>query len=114
MVSVGPVQFEFIEVEERRGRTSTPLTPEVSAPMPGKILAVLVSEGDVIETGQPLVVMEAMKMETTLRAESPALVKKVRIAPGDMVEHGAALIELSPAPGPSAGAVRPQDPEANP
>jgi biotin carboxyl carrier protein len=63
---------------------------------------VLVREGDAVVAGQALVVLEAMKMETALAAESEALVKRVLVAPGQMVDHGALLIELTPpAPNPS-------------
>ena len=68
------------------------------APMPGKILKLLVAEGDSVEHGQALAVLEAMKMETTLYAESAAIVKKIRAAAGDMVDHGAVIIEFSPFP----------------
>ena len=64
--------------------------------MPGKVLKVLVAEGQAVEAGQPLIIIEAMKMETTLSAESPAVVKKIRARAGEMVDHGAVLIELSP------------------
>ena len=66
--------------------------------MPGKVLKVLVRDGDLVEAGQPLVVIEAMKMETTLAAESAAIVKQVRVEEGQTVDHGAVLIELSPPP----------------
>ena len=66
--------------------------------MPGKVLKVLVRDGDLVEAGQPLVVIEAMKMETTLAAESAAMVKQVRVEEGQTVDHGAVLIELSPPP----------------
>ena len=64
--------------------------------MPGKVLRVPVREGDAVVAGQTLVVLEAMKMETALAAESDAVVKRVLVAPGQMVDHGALLIELSP------------------
>ncbi|MGB6564467.1 MAG: acetyl-CoA carboxylase biotin carboxyl carrier protein subunit, partial [Candidatus Binataceae bacterium] len=70
--------------------------PEVDAPMPGKVLKVLVAEGQPVEHGDPLIVLEAMKMETTLYAESPAIVAKICVVAGQMVDHGARLIELSP------------------
>jgi biotin carboxyl carrier protein len=70
--------------------------------MPGKVLKFMVEEGDVVESGQALVVLEAMKMETTLYAESRAMVKKIRAAAGAMVDHGAILIELSPPPADSS------------
>jgi biotin carboxyl carrier protein len=62
----------------------------------------LVKDGDLVEAGQPLVVIEAMKMETALAAESAALVKRVLVVEGQTVDHGAVLIELSPPPVSSA------------
>lgn len=100
LVAAGPASFEFAPVEGRTGASRHGLAaPEVTAPMPGKILKLLVAEGDRVEHGQALVVLEAMKMETTLYAESAAIVKKVRVSAGAMVDHGAVLIEFSPAPG---------------
>jgi len=72
------------------------------APMPGKVLQVLVAVGDAVEPGQPLVVLEAMKMETTLRAEVAGTVAAVSASPGAMVEAGAALVEITPPPIPDA------------
>jgi acetyl/propionyl-CoA carboxylase alpha subunit len=98
LVAVGPAAFEFIRVEGRGARGGRGLaTPEVTAPMPGKVLKLLVSEGQTVESGQPLIVLEAMKMETTLYAESGATVRKVHATVGAMVDHGVVLIELSPA-----------------
>jgi biotin carboxyl carrier protein len=99
-VAVGPASFEFEIVPEqataRRARGL--MAHEVVAPMPGKVLKILVAEGAVVESGAPLLVLEAMKMETTLYAESPAIIAKVHAEPGAMVDHGAVLIELSPPP----------------
>jgi glutaconyl-CoA/methylmalonyl-CoA decarboxylase subunit gamma len=103
LVAVGPRTFSFIREEESSRRRARGLAAaEITAPMPGKVLRVLVREGDVVVAGQALVVLEAMKMETALAAESEALVKRVLVAPGQMVDHGALLIELTPpAPNPS-------------
>ena len=69
------------------------------APMPGKVLQVLVAVGDAVEPGQPLVVLEAMKMETTLRAEIAGTVARGGApSPGDMVDAGAVLVEITPPP----------------
>ena len=98
-VSVGPASFEFKPAEAVSRRRARGLAaPEVTAPMPGKVLKVLVRDGDLVEAGQPLVVIEAMKMETTLAAESAAIVKHVRVEEGQTVDHGAVLIVLSPPP----------------
>ena len=102
-VSVGPASFEFKPAEAASRRRARGLAAaEVTAPMPGKVLKVLVRDGDLVEAGQPLVVIEAMKMETTLAAESAATVKHVRVEEGQTVDHGAVLIELSPPPASSA------------
>lgn len=73
------------------GRTGSGTT---LAPMPGKVVAVLVREGDTVEIGQGLVVIEAMKMESTLAAEIAGVVKRVTVAAGDVVDGGAVLVEV--------------------
>jgi biotin carboxyl carrier protein len=99
LVAAGPATFEFVQIEGRAGAARHGLAaPEVTAPMPGKVLKILVAEGDSVAHGQPLVVIEAMKMETTLYAENAAMVKKIHFAAGAMVDHGAVMIEFSPAP----------------
>ena len=70
----------------------------VVAPMPGKVVRVLVSAGDRVETGQALVVLEAMKMETMLRAEIAGTVSAIGAEPGVMVDAGVVLVELAPPP----------------
>jgi biotin carboxyl carrier protein len=63
----------------------------VSVPMPGKIIAVLVAEGDKVEKGQGLVIVEAMKMENEVRCPINGEVKEVWVKTGDAVEAGAVL-----------------------
>ena len=72
-------------------------TPEIVAPMPGKVLEVLVAAGDEVAHDAPLLRMEAMKMEQTIRAAAPATVREVRVAAGAMVGPGAVLLVLEPA-----------------
>jgi pyruvate carboxylase subunit B len=64
------------------------------APMPGMIVRVNVGEGEQVQAGQGLVVMEAMKMENELRAATAATVKRVLVGPGTAVEKGALLLEM--------------------
>jgi 3-methylcrotonyl-CoA carboxylase alpha subunit len=66
----------------------------VVAPIPGRIAAVLVARGDLVARGQPLVVLEAMKMELTLSAAAAGTVALVRCAVGDMVAEGRELVEM--------------------
>ena len=66
----------------------------VTAPMPGTVIRLLVSEGDKVRARQPLVVLEAMKMETPLASPYDAVVRAVHVAEGDRVSGGAILVEL--------------------
>jgi propionyl-CoA carboxylase alpha chain len=63
-------------------------------PMPGLLVALHVKEGDTVEAGQPLAVVEAMKMENILRAEKSATVKKVNAKAGDSLAVDAIILEL--------------------
>jgi acetyl/propionyl-CoA carboxylase alpha subunit len=69
-------------------------TPRVTAPMPGKVLAVRVEVGQRVAAGDPLAILEAMKMETVVVAEGDATVKEVHVAPGAMIEPGQVLVVL--------------------
>ncbi|MEM7646586.1 MAG: acetyl-CoA carboxylase biotin carboxyl carrier protein subunit [Pseudomonadota bacterium] len=62
--------------------------------MPGKIIKVLVKDGDDVEEGTPLLIMEAMKMENEMKASSAVKIKKVLVEAGQNVETGATLIEF--------------------
>ena len=65
---------------------------QVSVPMPGKVIAVLVGEGDRVEKGQGLVIVEAMKMENEVRSPIAGEVKQIRVKAGDALEAGALLM----------------------
>jgi biotin carboxyl carrier protein len=62
--------------------------------MPGVVIRVLAGEGDRVAPRQPLVVLEAMKMETPLTSPYEAVVKRVHVTEGDRVAGGALLVEL--------------------
>ena len=64
------------------------------APMPGKVIQVLVSEGDVVQKGQALVVLEAMKMEQTMVAPEDGVIASVRVSEGAQVDAGAVLVVM--------------------
>jgi len=66
----------------------------LTAPMPGKVLAYLVAEGDTVAAGQPVAVMEAMKMEHTLSAPRAGTVAELRFGVGQQVSEGAELLTL--------------------
>ncbi len=67
----------------------------LTAPMPGKVVSFAVQAGDKVSKGQPLAVMEAMKMEHTIAAPVDGVVQELLYAPGDQVAEGAELLKLS-------------------
>jgi acetyl-CoA/propionyl-CoA carboxylase biotin carboxyl carrier protein len=66
--------------------------------MPGKVVKVPVTEGQRVQPGDVLIVLEAMKMESPLLAESEAVVSQIFANVGQMVDHGAVLLVLGPVP----------------
>jgi len=66
----------------------------LTAPMPGTVIRVAVAEGDRVEARQPLVVLEAMKMETPVVSPYEAVVRKIHVSEGDRVAGGTMLVEL--------------------
>jgi acetyl/propionyl-CoA carboxylase alpha subunit len=66
----------------------------IVAPMPGKITKIAVELEQSIEIGQPIVVMEAMKMEYTLKSEMATSVEKIEVKVGDQVQLGQLLVKL--------------------
>ena len=66
----------------------------VKAYMPGRVVAVLAAEGDVVVAGQGVVVLEAMKMENEIRADHAGTLLKIHVAAGQAVEGGDALFEI--------------------
>ena len=74
-------------------------TPEaggrLTAPMPGKVVSFFVQAGDKVTAGQPLAVMEAMKMEHTIAAPADGEVAELLFAPGDQVAEGDELLRLN-------------------
>jgi biotin carboxyl carrier protein len=70
----------------------------VVAPMPGRVIRVLVRHGDEVTAGQGLVVVEAMKMENELRASRPGRVAEIAVADGQSVDAGRLLVRLTARP----------------
>lgn len=67
----------------------------VEAPMPGKVLSVKATVGQAVKFGEPLVIMEAMKMETEIVAPADGTVSQVLVNTGDSVDTGAAMVILN-------------------
>ena len=77
-----------------RGAASAGHAGGLTAPMPGVITKVMVVVGDEVAKGQPLVALEAMKMEHLIRAPRAGVVKRVAASPGSMVQAGTELVEV--------------------
>jgi len=99
LINLGGITYLVQDVDalakvgtRRRGLKDLPR--EVTPPMPSVVVRILVSEGDWVEKGQGVVVVSAMKMETTLRAPFKGKVKKINVAKGDKVMPGQILIDI--------------------
>jgi acetyl/propionyl-CoA carboxylase alpha subunit len=79
------------------GSTKKKKNLSVKAQMPGKVVKVLVAEGAMVMKDQPLLVLEAMKMENEIRAPHDGIVKKILVAAGTAVESGAVLLQVGQA-----------------
>jgi len=76
------------------GGTTAHGVQKVVAPMPGRVIRVLVSAGDTVVARQPVVVVEAMKMENELRSPKAGTVKEVPVTPGTSVDAGRVLVVI--------------------
>jgi biotin carboxyl carrier protein len=68
---------------------------EITAPMPGLVLEVAIREGDQISHNQPILVLEAMKMENEIRSSLQGKVDKIYVKPGQTVEKGELLVRIN-------------------
>jgi acetyl/propionyl-CoA carboxylase alpha subunit len=84
---------------KKRGKASGATSDQVAAPMPGKITKILVTEDQEIVKGQPVLVMEAMKMEYTLKSDIDGKVFAIHCMVGDQVVLGKVLVKLEAARG---------------
>lgn len=99
-VTVGPHRFQLeIQDPRSRRRVGAPQSPEgpqeLVAPMPGKIVKVLVTEGQEVAQGEGLLVVEAMKMQNEIRAPRAGRVERIYVGEGNGVETGAKLVRLN-------------------
>ena len=95
LVLLAGVRFEFDAVD----RYAPPETEDghgghLTAPMPGSVVSVLVNIGDIVKKGQPLIIMEAMKMEHTIVAPLEGVVEAIYFAAKEQVREGAELVAL--------------------
>ncbi len=67
----------------------------IQAPMPGKVLSVLIKEGETVKAGQDLLILEAMKMENVIKSAQEGVVDKVHVSDNDTVDKNQTLVETS-------------------
>lgn len=82
------------EATSGAGHMATLANPQIVAPMPGKILQVLVHAGQQLAAGDGLLILEAMKMEHRMVAEAAATVRAVHVSDGQMVDTGTVMVVL--------------------
>lgn len=92
----GSIALEASEAGDNAEKSGGKLRP-LKLTMPGKVLSIKAKEGAVVETGAPLVIVEAMKMENILMAAAKAKIAKIHIKEGDLLESGATLISFEEA-----------------
>ena len=101
-VAVALPADELLAAERRRraerrarGGAAAPGGEHVASPMQGTVLRVEVAEGDAVEAGQVLVIVEAMKMENEIRAHAAGVVRELAVAVGDSVRSGQPLLRIA-------------------
>ena len=91
----GPVSVSVVDPLDATGSSNTQGNP-FAAPMPGKITAVNVINGEQVEAGDVLVVLEAMKMEHSIRAARDGIIATVHVSLGDQIDDGMNVLEMEP------------------
>jgi biotin carboxyl carrier protein len=89
--------LHFLEVRDLEARVMRPVSRDgrVKAPIPGLIKTLFITEGDWVEVGQPIIVLEAMKMENEIHAPKSGIVTQVNVRPGQDVTLHEVLAEIS-------------------
>jgi len=88
-----PKEHQFASLMPEKQVADT--TKLLSSPMPGRIISVNIKPGDHVVSGQPLIIVEAMKMQNVLRAERDGVVKSVHVKPGNDVAVDQELIHFN-------------------
>ncbi len=91
--AVGSVASE--RTAKKRGATAGRAGKELRAPMPGRVVRIFAKKGDEVSAGQPLLVIEAMKMENELRATGPGTIAEIHVGEGASVEGRTVLVTFA-------------------
>jgi 3-methylcrotonyl-CoA carboxylase alpha subunit len=91
-------RFELHWVDPFGGETEEQVGEDkIVAPLPGTVVALLAQEGETLEKGAPILTLEVMKMEQTLRAPFAGVLRVIKCKVGDIVQEGVELAEVEPA-----------------
>jgi 3-methylcrotonyl-CoA carboxylase alpha subunit len=93
-VRLGALDFVLDREVSARRRAGRSHAGGLESPMPGVVTRVLVAAGDVVSRGQPLLALEAMKMEHLIRAPRDGRIRTIAARPGEMVNGGVPLVEM--------------------
>jgi biotin carboxyl carrier protein len=93
-VRLGTLDFVLDRETAGRSRGGRAHSGGLESPMPGVVTRVMVEAGEEVTRGQPLLALEAMKMEHVIRAPRDGRVKRIAVRPGEMVSNGVPLVEL--------------------
>ncbi len=88
------IDAESRYLNNRNPNGASSKSKSISSPMPGKIIKILVKEGDIIKEGETAIIISAMKMESEYKAPATGMVKRINVAEGDVIQSDQILIEL--------------------
>lgn len=91
---VDGIEFQISAPKRSRSKSKNSDHGQMTSPMPGKILKIMVKEGAEVKVGAPILVMEAMKMEHTIKASKDGVIEKIYFKEGDQVQGGVELVKL--------------------
>jgi len=95
-IQLDGVQYQLEKSSgRRRASSASGAAGDLKSEMPGQVIDVRVSEGDTVESGQVLLVLEAMKMEIRINAPYDGTVAKLLVSQGDVVDRGQLLVEVT-------------------
>lgn len=87
-------KFDLLLEKMGMNKTASSKVNSIKAPMPGLIIDLKIKAGDMVKQGDPLLILEAMKMENILKSPGDGVIKNLKVKKGDNVEKGQVLIEF--------------------
>ena len=87
----------YDQMVERLGLSANKVqgAQDIEAPMPGLVLKIMVEDGESVSAGQPILILEAMKMENVIKAATDGVVATIEVTGGDAVEKGQLLVKMT-------------------